>query len=251
MADRRAMGGHHSARAACTVWLTPPAILDALGGALSFDLDPCAAPAPRPWATARRMIGPDDGDGLAIEWHDRVWLNPPYTSAELDRWMARMADHGQGVALIFARTETQAFHRHVWQRATGLLFLEGRLHFHDRNGVRAAANAGAPSVLCAYGADDLDRLAAADLAGALVPLRLARFMLVAGLEGSWSQLLRDWLAGQDRPVSVSDAYRHFARHPKARGRRHWRAKVRQQLQRVGMRVARDSYVPADERPAHG
>ncbi|WP_280940170.1 hypothetical protein [Mesorhizobium sp. WSM1293] len=41
------IGSHHSARAGTDVWLTPPAILAALGGAESFDLDPCA-PLDRP-----------------------------------------------------------------------------------------------------------------------------------------------------------------------------------------------------------
>jgi hypothetical protein len=129
----------------------------------------------------------DDADGLEIEWFDRVWLNPPYTSSEIETWLCRLADHGNGTALIFARTETAAFERQVWARANGLLFLHGRLHFHDRAGIRAAANAGAPSVLCAYGQHDLDMLAASDLDGTVVPLRFARFMLVAGTDLSWSK----------------------------------------------------------------
>jgi len=55
-------------------WLTPPAILAELG---TFDLDPCAAPSPRPWATATRHIESPD-DGLVLPWEGRVWLNPPY-----------------------------------------------------------------------------------------------------------------------------------------------------------------------------
>jgi hypothetical protein len=185
-----------------------------------------------------------DGDGLAIEWAGRVFMNPPYTAAALARWLERMAGHDQGTALIFARTETAAFQRSVWGAASGLLFLAGRLHFHHPDGSRADDNAGAPSVLCAYGQDDLDRLAAAELAGAFVPLRFARFALVAGLDVSWAGAVRDWLCRQRGPVSVADAYRYFASHPKARGRRHWRAKVRQKLAAVGQRVAPNAYVPA-------
>lgn len=240
-AGRGGIGAHQSASASTTTWLTPPPILEALG---EFDLDPCAAPAPRPWRTARVMNSLDDGDGLAMEWFDRVWLNPPYTSADIEAWLRKMGDHNQGTALIFARTETAAFKRQVWGRASGLLFIYGRLHFHDAAGVRASANAGAPSVLCAYGQDDLDRLAASDIDGALVPLRFARFALVAGLDLSWSAIMRDWIARQRGPVSVSDAYRHFARHPKARGRPHWKAQLRKKLAEVATRVDRDSYVAA-------
>lgn len=243
MTAPRAIGSHHSARPGTTTWLTPPHIIPALGGALSFDLDPCAAPAPRPWDTARVMNAEADGDGLTMEWDGRVWLNPPYSSSEIAAWLGRLADHGTGTALIFARTETEAFQRHVWDRASGLMFLAGRLYFHHPDGTRGRANAGAPSVLCAYGPDDLDRLACADLPGALVPLRFARFAVVAGLDLSWSQVMREWIGRQPGPVSVSDAYRFFARHPKARGNPNWRAKVRQKLAHVAERIDRDTYVP--------
>lgn len=238
------IGGHQSAAAQSVTWLTPPHILDALGTWEDFDLDPCAAPAPRPWPTAWRMNALADGDGLKIEWAGRVWLNPPYTASEIERWLKRLADHGQGTALIFARTETEAFRRQVWERAHGLLFLHGRLHFHDGAGVRASQNAGAPSVLCAYGVDDMNRLAMAELAGSFVPLRFARFVLVAGLDQSWRDAMRDFLRKQSGPVSVSDAYRYFARSPKAKLNRNWRAKVRQQLQRHARRLERDRYVAA-------
>lgn len=235
------IGSHQSAAAATTTWLTPPDVLEALGGWTSFDLDPCAAPAPRPWSTARVMNALEDGDGLALDWDGRVWLNPPYTSAAIGRWLAKLAEHDRGTALIFARTETEAFHRTVWERAAGLLFLEGRLHFHDREGIRAPSNAGAPSVLCAYGQDDMDRLAACSLAGAFIPLRFARFTLIAGLDMSWAQIMRAWIKRQGGTVSVSDAYRFFSRHPKAQNNPHWRAKVRQKLAAVATRVAPETY----------
>jgi hypothetical protein len=41
---------------------------------------------------------------------------------------------------------------------------------------------------------------------------------------------------------VSDAYRHFARHPKAQRNPNWRAKVRQKLQQCGNRIGRNEYV---------
>jgi hypothetical protein len=240
----RAIGGHQSARPLTTTWLTPPEIIAALGGWESFDLDPCAAPAPRPWPTARVMTSELDADGLTLDWSGRVFLNPPYTSSEIGAWLRKLGDHNRGTALIFARTETAAFEREVWSRASGLLFLYGRLHFHHLDGARAKANSGAPSVLCAYGQEDMDRLAACDLDGAFVPLRLARLIVVAGMDQSWSQIMAEWIARQSEPVSVSDAYRHFARHPKAQRNRNWRAKVRQKLAQQGRRIARNRYVAA-------
>lgn len=163
---KRSMGSHQSARAITTTWLTPPEIVGALG---LFDLDPCAAPSPRPWPTASRHIELPE-DGLAADWGDsRVWLNPPY-SFEAWRWLDRLADHGKGTALIFARTETAGFVRTVWGRATALLFLHGRLHFHHADGTRAKANSGAPSVLVAYGDRDAVALRESSLDGTYIPL---------------------------------------------------------------------------------
>jgi hypothetical protein len=159
------MGSHQSARAETTTWLTPPEIIDALG---PFDLDPCAAPSPRPWPTATRHIELPE-DGLEAEWSGHVWLNPPYSFAAWT-WLAKLARHGDGIALIFARTETAGFVREVWGKATGVLFLHGRLYFHRPDGERAAANSGAPSCLVAYGDRAAERLMTCGLAGTYVPL---------------------------------------------------------------------------------
>jgi len=223
------MGSHQSAVPVTTTWLTPPPIIAALGGAESFDLDPCAFPG---WETARQGFSLPT-DGLAADWFGRVWLNPPYTSGEIDSWMGKLADHGRGTALIFARTETDAFHRQIWERATGLLFLRGRLHFHRPDGTRAKANAGAPSVLCAYGRDDLDRLAASGLEGALVPLQFARFFMVEAAPSTWREAVLAYVRTVRGPVSVSDLYKALAKHPKAKVNPNWRAKIRQTLQRAG------------------
>lgn len=143
------MGGHQSAHMKTDVWLTPPELHEQLG---RFDLDPCAAPEPRPWPTADKMVSLPE-DGLSVAWGGRVWVNPPY-SREAVKWIKKLADHGTGTALIFARTETAWFVEQVWKRATAILFIHGRLHFHYPDGSRAPANAGAPSCLVAYGEND-------------------------------------------------------------------------------------------------
>jgi hypothetical protein len=161
------MGAHESPTANTTTWLTPPHILAALG---SFDFDPCAAPEPRPWPTATRMNSEADGDGLAIAWQGRVWCNPPYTAANVGKWLGRLADHGCGTALIFARTETASFQQQVFGRASAILFLAGRLCFLTASGEKAAGNAGAPSVLCAYGEADAQRLKDSGIKGTFIDL---------------------------------------------------------------------------------
>lgn len=87
-----------------------------------------------------------------------------------------MAFHGCGTALVFARTETALFHRTIWEKATAILFFEGRLFFHHVDGRRADNNAGAPSCLVAYGMNDAQRICAAQhsLKGKFIWLRPPR-----------------------------------------------------------------------------
>lgn len=151
------IGGHHSATMLKDEWLTPPHVLKPLG---IFDLDPCA-PINRPWDMANCHYTIAD-NGLAQEWFGRVWCNPPY-GLEAAQWLDRLAEHGNGIALIFARTETRMFFDHVWRRADAVLFIEGRLHFHHVDGSRARANSGAPSCLVAYGENNVRKLDESDL----------------------------------------------------------------------------------------
>lgn len=222
------IGGHHSPKSKTNEWLTPPYILEALGGSASFDLDPCA-PSHQPWPTARKVYTIKD-NGLLQPWAGRVWLNPPYSTELIAQFLARMSEHDRGTALVFARTETDAFFRYIWECAHAVLFLRGRLNFHRADGVRAAKNSGAPSILAAYGAQDADRLAFCGLAGRFVPLKLARAIVVGALETSWRDALASWLTPHRGAVHVEELYRAFASHPKARSNRHWREKLRQQLQ---------------------
>lgn len=223
------IGGHQSHRSGTEDWLTPPTVLEAVGGADSFDLDPCA-PIVRPWATAKRHYTLAD-NGLILPWLGRVWCNPPYSQSKLGKWLARMADHDHGIALIFARTETDAFFRFIWERASAMLFIRGRLTFHTVDGAPGAGNGGAPSVLCSYGPADADVLAGCGIAGQFVPLRIPRFIVAGALQQSWATCLREWMRSTRGPVRLDDLYRAFASHPKARANPHYREKIRQELQR--------------------
>jgi hypothetical protein len=126
-------------------WLTPPEILAALG---TFNLDPCA-PVESPLNCALAHYT-KEVDGLSCDWFGRVWLNPPFGRVAV-RWMRKMVEHGDGIALLPARTETAMFYETVWPHASAVLFMRGRPHFHYVDGTRAAANSGAPICLIAYG----------------------------------------------------------------------------------------------------
>lgn len=129
-------------------WLTPPGILSKLG---KFDLDPCA-PINRPWDTAHNHYTIED-DGLSKKWEGRVWLNPPFGRYAI-KWLQKLAWHGNGIALIAVRTETEMFSKWVWPYAEGILFLNKRPHFHHVDGSRAPFNSGASICLVAYGKEN-------------------------------------------------------------------------------------------------
>lgn len=156
------LSAHQSARMKNDEWLTPPEILAALG---PFDLDPCS-PTVMPWALARERYTKAD-DGLAQPWFGRVWLNPPF-GMQAVKWLRKLVAHGNGIALIAARTETRMFYECVWGVATAVCFVRGRPHFHYVTGERAKANSGAPIALVAYGEANEQALLDADL-GRTVP----------------------------------------------------------------------------------
>lgn len=154
------LGSHQKSIGASQSWITPKHIIDALG---PFDLDPCG-PWEAPWrcATCTFMR-----DGLEQHWKGRVWLNPPFDRREVGKWVRKLADHGNGIALLHARTEAEWFVP-VWEKARAILFLPDRLYFHYPNGRQAKANSGAPVCLCAFGIDNGKKLYASGLGGYFV-----------------------------------------------------------------------------------
>lgn len=151
------LSGHQSARMKSADWLTPPDWLERLGG---FDLDPCC-PAEMPWRTAGRMVMRPD-DGFEIPWEGRVWLNPPFGN-QAAKWLKKLRQHGNGIALIPARTETAMFYESVWSHARAICFAKGRPHFYTPKGNRASFNSGAPICLVAYGDQNWKALLDANL----------------------------------------------------------------------------------------
>lgn len=134
-------------------WLTPPEFIQALG---PFDMGVCCPP-DMPWRTAPVMLTEKE-DGLKTPWRGVVWCNPPY-GRSTGTWLDKLADHDNGIALTFARTETQAFFKAVWPRCSALLFVKSRISFYRPDGTRAG-NGGAPSVLIGYGSRAVNALAA-------------------------------------------------------------------------------------------
>jgi hypothetical protein len=146
------MSGHQAAKMKSADWLTPPEWIAALG---PFDLDPACPLGGMPWMTAKCQY--EGSGGLERPWFGRVWLNPPF-GQQAALWLRKLAEHGDGIGLIPARTETAMFYESVWPKADSVCFVRGRPHFHYVDGSRAPFNSGAPIALVAYGAQNTEAL---------------------------------------------------------------------------------------------
>lgn len=142
-------------------WFTPPGLFDALG--LRFDLDPAmpmqpirdAGPGlpswtagfpPVPWIPVDHWYTALD-NGLTQPWAGRVWLNPPYGNMAVP-FLHRLVEHGDGIALVFARTETAWWHAAA-TRADVVCFLRDRIHHIRADGRQGRGAMG--SALLAFG----------------------------------------------------------------------------------------------------
>ncbi len=141
---------HESQNNVSVDWYTPPWIFERMG--IEFDLDPCQPIEVIKWIPAKSRYTVED-DGLKKPWFGRVWLNPPYGKQTPD-WLAKMNQHRNGVALVFARTDCGWFHNFV-TKADAILFLKGRVRFVDGLGVTKGSGAGSGSMLVAWGDENV------------------------------------------------------------------------------------------------
>lgn len=206
-------------------WLTPPDLLRRLG---VFDLDPCS-PVVRPWDTAKKHFTRED-NGLIKEWFGRVWVNPPYSKTA--QWMRRLIEHRKGMALVNAKTQTRWFEEGIWNGADAVLFVKGKIKFFRPDGSLGTQGWSA-SVIGAYSQEDASILFNCGIKGKFVPLIIT---LAADLRSTWRQLIRHILKECGGVATIEQLYELANGHPKTNGKNHWKAKVRQQVQREGRRI---------------
>lgn len=85
-----------------------------------------------------------------------MWLNPPYGPNTPD-WLQKMHKHRNGVASVFARTDTNWF-QDFCLKADALCFLKGRIAFVDWYDRTKSQGAGAGSLLIAWGGASVEAL---------------------------------------------------------------------------------------------
>lgn len=145
-------------------WYTPKYVIDALG---EFDLDPCAAVNPL-FQTAKVTYNIND-DGLSKDWKGRVFLNPPYSRPLIEKFVKKMAEHNNGIALLFNRCDNKMFHEIIFKTAAGMKFLRKRIRFLRPDGT-PGDSPGRGSVLIAWGVENAKILRGCELEGKYVNL---------------------------------------------------------------------------------
>lgn len=162
------LGSHQRCVGKSQVHLTPRWVIGDLG---RFDLDPCAAD-PRPWDCARTNWT-EANDGLSLEWFGMVWLNPPFDRYQVGKWIQKLANHGNGICLVHARTEA-AWFQPIWRQADLIFFRNSRIKFCRQDGTEQPANSGAPPVFAAFGSEAVRRLEDTTMHGTFIYSRALR-----------------------------------------------------------------------------
>ncbi|MCB8880091.1 hypothetical protein ACELLULO517_07580 [Acidisoma cellulosilytica] len=119
---------HRNAVGESDEWFTPPSIFAALN--CRFDLDPCQPSEGRAFLSVPcdRFLTAFE-DGLTSPWHGFVWLNPPFGGRNgVVPWLSRFIDHGDGIALVCARTSAGWFHDFA-PMVDAILFPRGKTKF--------------------------------------------------------------------------------------------------------------------------
>jgi len=163
---------HESSYNESKEWYTPKYIFDALG--LEFDLDPCSPGMDIvPWVPAKKCYTVIE-DGLSQKWEGLVWMNPPY-GQDTPKWMKKLSIHGNGIALVFSRTDTEWFHEYC-TKSSAVCFIKKRVSFIQSGDVglfgkgvcEAKGSSGAGSMLVAYGAIAKQAVIDSELGGVFV-----------------------------------------------------------------------------------
>lgn len=139
------------------VWNSPSWIVDKLGGADSFDLDPCQSEN-IVTLTAKNYYFEKD-DGLSKNWYGMVFCNFPYSDSKA--WLSKckneyLAGNCEIIVLCYIRSETKAWQENVGA-ATGINLIKKRIKFLNQNGIEKS-NGNAPSCLIAFGENAFQRI---------------------------------------------------------------------------------------------
>jgi phage N-6-adenine-methyltransferase len=143
---------HESTKNESKEWYTPKRIFDALK--LEFDMDVASPGREKAPDVPAKIYLTEKENGLTTPWiienkPAMVFLNPPYGS-DTPAWVKKFSEHtGEGILLVFSRTDTKWFHDYLW-KTDGILFIRGRVQFTRGDGY-IGGGCGSGSLLAAKG----------------------------------------------------------------------------------------------------
>jgi len=140
------MAAHEACVGATDEWYTPPWIFEALRVEFSLDV---ASPGREivPWIPARGHL---TEEALSYKWLGSCWMNPPFGSRNgIVPWLTKLAEHGDGLALVPNRTGADWWQDFA-QRADGLLFIRSKVKFLRPDGSEGESP-GYGNVVMAFG----------------------------------------------------------------------------------------------------
>jgi hypothetical protein len=115
-------------------WYTPAEYIESgrsvMGG---IDRDPASSAEANKVVRARRFFTKEN-DGLAQSWSGRIWMNPPYSHALIERFCGKLVEEyldggvTQAITLTYAATETGWFHA-LADAAAAIAFPRGRVPY--------------------------------------------------------------------------------------------------------------------------
>lgn len=135
-------------------WYTPKEIIQSLG---EFDLDPATSLKAYKMNGSAKNYFTVEENGLEHIWEGRIWLNPPYSNPLIQQFLKKMAEHNNGIALVFAKVEAKWFHDIVLHHATAIKFLYDRIRFYKPDGTQGMQPRNG-SMLIAYGKENTEIL---------------------------------------------------------------------------------------------
>lgn len=120
-------------------WYSPPEIIEAARSVCGdFDLDPASCEMAQENVRAKAYYTEAD-DGLSLDWHGRIWMNPPYRVRLIDKFTNKLCDNiesgsvTEAFVLVNNATET-AWFQDLAASSSAVCFPKGRLRFTHPEG---------------------------------------------------------------------------------------------------------------------
>lgn len=122
-------------------WYTPSEYIEAARKAMgSIDTDPASNDIANKVVKAEKYYTIET-DGLAHDWHGNVWMNPPYSSDLITKFIEKLKEqrgnYEQAIILVNNATETQWFYEIV-KIASAVCFPKSRVKFYMPDGKTGA-----------------------------------------------------------------------------------------------------------------